>query len=72
MQAQRLETTDIFKSAVFLCNGGRLAGVRLKQRQRGIVSFMIEGDGILQVWTWTIAVAQRRSTPYSSDKRSIT
>ena len=49
MQAQRLETTDIFKSAVFLCHGGRLAGVRLKQRKRGIVSFLIEGDGILQV-----------------------
>ena len=49
MQAQRLETTDIFKSAVFLCNGGRLAGMRLKQRQRGIVSFLIEGESILQV-----------------------
>lgn len=48
MQAQQLETTDIFKSAVFLCHGGRLAGVRLKQRQRGIVSFLIEGEGILQ------------------------
>ncbi len=49
MQAQRLETTDIFKSAVFLCNGARLAGVRFKQRRRGIVSFLIEGEGILQV-----------------------
>jgi hypothetical protein len=49
MQAQRLETTDIFKSAVFLCNGGRLAGMRFKERQRGIMSFLIEGDGILQV-----------------------
>ena len=49
MQAQRLETTDIFKGAVFLCNGGRLAGVRFKERRRGIVSFLIEGEGILQV-----------------------
>jgi len=49
MQAQRLETTDIFKSAVFLCHGGRLAGVRIKQRRRGIVSFLIEGDGILEL-----------------------
>ncbi|BBO72187.1 hypothetical protein DSCA_61170 [Desulfosarcina alkanivorans] len=49
VQSQRLETTDIYKSAVFLCNGGRLAGVRFKERKRGIVSFLIEGDGILQV-----------------------
>ena len=27
MQVQRIETTDIFKSAVFLGNGGCLAGV---------------------------------------------
>jgi hypothetical protein len=47
MQAQRLETTDIFKSAVFLCNGGRLAGMRFTQRNQGIVSFLIEGEGIL-------------------------
>ena len=49
MQAQQLETTDIYKSAVFLCNGGRLADVRLKERRRGIVSFLIEGEGILEL-----------------------
>ena len=43
MQAQQIETTDIYKSAVFLCNGGRLADVRLKERRRGIVSFLFEG-----------------------------
>ena len=47
MQAQQLETTDIFKSAVFLCTGGRLAGMRFKQRNQGIVSFLIEGEGLL-------------------------
>jgi molecular chaperone DnaK (HSP70) len=49
MRVQRLETTDIFKSAVFLCHGGRLAGMRIKERSQGIVSFLIEGDGILEV-----------------------
>jgi hypothetical protein len=49
MQVKRLETTDIFKSAVILCNGGRLAGMRFKERQRGIVCFLIEGEDILQV-----------------------
>jgi hypothetical protein len=49
MQAQRLETTDIFKSAVFLCNGGRLAGLRFKEQKRRIVSFLIEGEELLQL-----------------------
>jgi hypothetical protein len=49
MQAQQLETTDIFKSAVFLCNGGRLAGLRVTRRNQGMVSFLIEGEGILEL-----------------------
>jgi hypothetical protein len=49
VQSQRLETTDIYKSAVFLCNGGRLAGMRFTKRRKGIVSFMIEGEGIFDL-----------------------
>jgi hypothetical protein len=49
MQAKQLETTDIYKSAVFLCNGGRLADVRFKERQSRIVSFLIEGEDIFEL-----------------------
>lgn len=41
-----LETTDIFRGAFFLCNGGRLADVRLGGNGRQIVTFLIEGDEI--------------------------
>ena len=49
MQAKQLETTDIYKSAVFLCNGGRLMDVRFKERRGGIVSFLIEGEDIFEL-----------------------
>jgi len=44
-----VETTDIFRGAFFLCNGGRLAEVRLESNGYSIVSFLIEGDGIDQL-----------------------
>jgi len=44
-----LETTDIFRGAFFLCSGGKLCEVRLKEDSRKIVSFLIEGEGIDQL-----------------------
>jgi hypothetical protein len=59
LNPHRLETTDIFRGAFFLCQGGKLADVRLKedalsacehaQAGRRIVSFLIEGEGIDQL-----------------------
>jgi hypothetical protein len=49
LNPHRLETTDIFRSAFFLCQGGKLADVRLKEDSRRIVSFLIEGEGIDQL-----------------------
>ena len=44
-----VETTDLFRGAFFLCNGGTLAEVRLEGNGHRIVSFLIEGEGIDQV-----------------------
>ena len=44
-----VETTDIFRGAFFLLNGGRLSDVRLGDNSRGIVSFLIEGDDIARL-----------------------
>lgn len=44
-----LETTDIFRGAFFLCNGGTLAEVRFGGDSRRIVTFLIEGDRIDQL-----------------------
>ena len=41
-----IETTDIFRGAFFLCNGGRLAGVDIQDNNRGLVTFIIEGEDI--------------------------
>ena len=41
-----VETTDLFRGAFFLCNGGSLVQVRLGEDNHKIVSFLIEGDGI--------------------------
>ena len=49
MNLSCLETTDIFRSAFFLCHGGKLCDVRLKEDSRQIVSFLIEGEGIDQL-----------------------
>lgn len=49
MNINKLETTDIFRGAFFLCMGGQLADVRLKEDHRKMVSFMIEGDDLVQL-----------------------
>ena len=41
-----IETTDIFRSAFFLCKGGRLAGLRIREDNHRIVTFTIEGEDI--------------------------
>ena len=41
-----VETTDLFRGAFFLCNGGSLVQVRLGEDNHKIVSFLIEGEGI--------------------------
>lgn len=41
-----VETTDLFRGAFFLCNGGILIRVRLNGDSRRMASFLIEGDGI--------------------------
>ena len=41
-----IETTDIFRGAFFLCNGGRLAGVDIQDNNRRLVTFIIEGEDI--------------------------
>ncbi|MDY7037193.1 MAG: hypothetical protein SV375_13640 [Thermodesulfobacteriota bacterium] len=46
MKKHRLETTDIFRGAFFLCNGGDLSGIRLKDNGKRIASFMIRGEGL--------------------------
>lgn len=49
MNTSILETTDIFRGAFFLCKGGKLADVKVKEDKRKIVSFLIEGEGIHQL-----------------------
>ncbi|MDY7038281.1 MAG: hypothetical protein SV375_19235 [Thermodesulfobacteriota bacterium] len=49
MDKNSLETTDIFRGAFFLCSGGRLADVRLKEDARKIVSFLFEMEDIAQL-----------------------
>ena len=44
-----LETTDLFRGAFLLCNGGTLAEVRLEKDSHRIESFLIEGEGIDQL-----------------------
>jgi hypothetical protein len=46
LEANRVETTDIFRGAFFLCQGGRLSNVRVKEDTRQVVSFLFEMDGI--------------------------
>ena len=46
MNKHRLETTDIFRGAFFLCNGGDLSGIRLKDNGKRIATFMIRGEGL--------------------------
>jgi hypothetical protein len=40
------ETTDIFIGAFFLCKGGDLCGIRIKDAARGIAAFEISGTDL--------------------------
>ena len=43
MTTGRFETTDIFRSAFFLCKGGDLSGIRFKPGGRRTAVFLITG-----------------------------
>ena len=47
--AQNVETADIFRSAYFLCNGGHLSEVQIKEHGRRIAIFVIRGEGLQQL-----------------------
>jgi len=49
MATQSIETTDIFRSAYFLCNGGDLCGVNIKDNRRRIAVFVIRGEDLEQL-----------------------
>jgi hypothetical protein len=40
------ETTDIFRGAFFLCNGGDLSDVRVRNNGRRIATFLITGKDL--------------------------
>ena len=46
MKQNSLETTDIFRGAFFLCMGGDLRGIRIKDNRKRIASFMIRGKDL--------------------------
>ena len=46
MNQHRLETTDIFRGAFFLCMGGDLCGIRIKGNGKRIATFLITGTGL--------------------------
>jgi hypothetical protein len=46
MKQNSLETTDIFRGAFFLCMGGDLCRIRIKDNRRRIASFMIRGKDL--------------------------
>jgi hypothetical protein len=46
MNIKHYETTDIFIGAFFLCKGGDLCGIRIKDASRGIAAFEISGDDL--------------------------
>ena len=41
-----VETTDLFRGAYFLCNGGIVLNVRLEEGTSRLASFLIEGEGL--------------------------
>ena len=41
-----METTDIFRGAFFLCNGGDLAEVRVRKNGKRIATFLITGKNL--------------------------
>jgi hypothetical protein len=46
LTAQSVETTDIFRSAFFLCHGGNHAGINIKDNGRRVATFVIQGDNL--------------------------
>ena len=53
MEKHSLETTDIFRGAFFLCKGGDLCRIRIKdnhaerdRRSKRIATFLIKGEGL--------------------------
>ena len=49
MKPNSLETTDIFRGAFFLCNGGDLSDVRVRNNGRRIATFLITGKDLDQL-----------------------
>ena len=49
MEINSLETTDIFRGAFFLCKGGDLCGVRVKNNGRQTATFIIQGEDLIQL-----------------------
>ena len=49
MKTNSLETTDIFRGAFFLCNGGDLSDVRVRNNGRRIATFLITGKDLDQL-----------------------
>ena len=48
MKYQCVETTDMYKTAALICNGGELAGLK-QQKRRRTYSFLIKGRGLHQL-----------------------
>ena len=46
MDTNSLETTDIFRGAFFLCNGGDLSGVRFRSNGKRMATFLITGKDL--------------------------
>jgi len=44
-----VETTDIFRGAFFLCKGGDLCGIRIRDNGRRIATFLIRGEGLREL-----------------------
>jgi len=44
-----LETTDLFRGAFFLCNGGSLSKINFRYNGRCTASFLIEGSNLDQL-----------------------
>jgi hypothetical protein len=46
LNPHRLETTDIFRSAFFLCKGGDLCKIMIKDNGKRIATFLIRGKDL--------------------------
>jgi hypothetical protein len=41
-----VETTDLFRGAYFLCNGGIVQNIKFEKGSSRLASFLIEGEGL--------------------------